>query len=123
MVEIAKALSREARILVMDEPTAALPADEVERLFERPRACGEGVGIVYISHRLEEVFRIADRITVLKDGRRVDTVGRGHRPGRSSSALMVGRDARHDFRRGHRAEIGRGAAAGRGGSAPAWSTT
>jgi ribose transport system ATP-binding protein len=73
-VEIARALSRKADILVMDEPTAALTLEEVERLFAiigdlRAR----GVSMIYISHRLEEVFRIADRVTVLRDGHYVGT--------------------------------------------------
>jgi len=74
LVEIAKALSRDARILVLDEPTAALTESEAETLFailERLRA--RGVGIIYISHKLDEVFRLSDRITVLRDGRCVST--------------------------------------------------
>jgi ribose transport system ATP-binding protein len=70
MVEIAKALSQQARFLVMDEPTASLSEAETQRLFERIRALREaGVGIAYISHRLEEVLEIADRVTVLRDGK------------------------------------------------------
>ncbi|HET9131756.1 MAG TPA: ATP-binding cassette domain-containing protein, partial [Terriglobia bacterium] len=70
MVEIAKALSQNARILVMDEPTAALSEHEIVRLFERIRKLKEdGIAIIYISHRLREVFEIGDRITVLRDGR------------------------------------------------------
>ena len=69
LVAIAKALSYASRILVMDEPTAALTAAEAERLFQVVRAlCARGVGIVYISHRLEEVPRVADRVTVMRDG-------------------------------------------------------
>ncbi|HEY6231882.1 MAG TPA: xylose ABC transporter ATP-binding protein [Pyrinomonadaceae bacterium] len=74
LVEIAKALSHNARILVLDEPTAALTDSEVETLFvilNKLRA--RGVGMIYISHKLNEVFRISDRITVLRDGRTVDT--------------------------------------------------
>jgi len=74
LVEIAKALSHDARILVLDEPTAALTDAEVETLFvilNKLRA--RGVGMVYISHKLDEVFRMADRITVLRDGRTVGT--------------------------------------------------
>ena len=68
-VEIAKALSQDARILIMDEPTAALTEADVLRLFGIVRLLRErGVGIVYISHRLEEVFVLADRVTVLRDG-------------------------------------------------------
>jgi rhamnose transport system ATP-binding protein len=73
-VEIAKALSINARILIMDEPTAALTETDVERLFEIVRLLRErGVGIIYISHRLQEVFELADTVTVLRDGRYVDT--------------------------------------------------
>ncbi len=73
-VEIAKALSQDARILIMDEPTAALTEADVERLFGIVRLLRErGVGIVYISHRLEEVFMLADRVTVLRDGAYVAT--------------------------------------------------
>jgi len=69
VVEITKALSEEAKILILDEPTAVLAPNEVKRLFEILRRLKEqGVSIVYISHRLEEVFEIADSVTVLKDG-------------------------------------------------------
>ncbi len=73
-VEIAKALSQNARILIMDEPTAALTEADVQRLFGIVRLLRErGVGIIYISHRLEEVFILADRVTVLRDGQYVAT--------------------------------------------------
>ncbi|MEZ5825851.1 MAG: sugar ABC transporter ATP-binding protein [Geminicoccaceae bacterium] len=73
-VEIAKALSQNARILIMDEPTAALTEHDVERLFSIVRLLRErGVGIIYISHRLEEIFILADRVTVLRDGQYVAT--------------------------------------------------
>jgi rhamnose transport system ATP-binding protein len=73
-VEIAKALSHKARILIMDEPTAALTERDVERLFAIVRLLRErGVGIVYISHRLEEIFILADRVTVFRDGEYVAT--------------------------------------------------
>jgi ABC-type sugar transport system ATPase subunit len=73
-VEIAKALSINARVLIMDEPTAALTETDVEQLFEIVRLLRDrGVGIVYISHRLIEVFELADRVTVLRDGNYVDT--------------------------------------------------
>jgi ribose transport system ATP-binding protein len=72
MVEIAKALSQDARILVMDEPTAALSDRETERLFAMiERLKKNGVAIIYISHRLSEVFALGDRITVLRDGRKI----------------------------------------------------
>jgi ABC-type sugar transport system ATPase subunit len=92
-VEIAKALSLDARILVMDEPTAALAEHEVEALFAQvSRLQEKGLAVLYISHRLEEIFRLADRITVLKDGRRVDTVGVRDVTQAELVKLMVGRE-------------------------------
>lgn len=74
LVEIAKALSMEFRIITMDEPTAALNAAEVARLFEIIEKLKQrGIAVLYVSHRLREIFRIADRVTVLRDGKRVDT--------------------------------------------------
>jgi ABC-type sugar transport system ATPase subunit len=74
MLEIAKALIGDARLLILDEPTAVISGREAELLFERMRRLrARGTAIIYISHRLEEVFRVADRVTVLKDGRRVGT--------------------------------------------------
>jgi ribose transport system ATP-binding protein len=74
LVEIAKALSMDFRIITMDEPTAALNAAEVARLFEIiDRLKRRGIAVLYVSHRLGEIFRIADRVTVLRDGKRVDT--------------------------------------------------
>ncbi|MCM2369468.1 sugar ABC transporter ATP-binding protein [Aporhodopirellula aestuarii] len=74
MVEIATALDRQCRLLILDEPTAALGADETQRLFERLRSLrDQGIGIIYISHRLDEVAQLSDRVTVLRDGRRVCT--------------------------------------------------
>jgi ABC-type sugar transport system ATPase subunit len=73
-VEMAKALSQNAKVLIMDEPTASLAQHDVEALFSTVHILREhGVGIIYISHRLEEVFEIADRVTVLRDGHLVDT--------------------------------------------------
>ena len=75
MTEIAKALLHDLRVLILDEPTASLSERETERLFEIiERLKGEGVGIVYISHRLAEIKRVGDRVTVLRDGRRIGTV-------------------------------------------------
>jgi inositol transport system ATP-binding protein len=74
MVEIARALSSEARLIIMDEPTSALSEAEVERLFAIVRELREqGLGIIFVTHRLDEVMRICDRATVLRDGRRVGT--------------------------------------------------
>ncbi len=78
LIEIAKALSLRAEILIMDEPTSALTEAEVERLFRViDRLRRQGVTILYISHKMDEIFRLADRITVLRDGRWVDTLDRG----------------------------------------------
>lgn len=74
MVEVAKALSLNARILIMDEPTASLSNNEIEALFKTiMHLKKEGVAIIYISHRLEEIFEIGDRVTVLRDGKYIDT--------------------------------------------------
>ncbi len=70
LLEIARALTREAKILILDEPTSALSSAEVERLFERLTAIRTGgTSVLYISHRMDEIFRLADRITVLRDGK------------------------------------------------------
>jgi rhamnose transport system ATP-binding protein len=93
LVEIAKAIGSEARVLIMDEPTASLSETEVERLFEVvARLKSQNVGIIYISHRLEEILAIADRVTVLRDG---STVGTHAREGLQRSTLinlMIGRE-------------------------------
>ncbi len=74
IVAIARALSVRADLLVLDEPTAALPETDVARLLDAlHRLRAEGIGIVYVTHRLDEVFRIADRVTVLRDGRRIQS--------------------------------------------------
>ena len=72
LVAIARALAVEADVLVLDEPTASLPADEVERLFKVLRSLkARGVGMIYVSHRLDEIFKLADRVAVLRDGKLV----------------------------------------------------
>jgi len=97
-VEIAKALSFDARVLVMDEPTAALSPHEVAALFERVRFLrDQGLGIVYISHRLREIFELAQRVTVLKDGRRVTTLDVEGSTTGQLVRLMVGRELEHYF--------------------------
>ncbi|MBM3999007.1 MAG: sugar ABC transporter ATP-binding protein [Planctomycetes bacterium] len=93
LIEIAKAVSLRSDILIMDEPTSALTEAEVERLvrvIERLR--GRGVTILYISHKMDEVFRLSDRITVLRDGRWVATKRRSETSPREITHLMVGRD-------------------------------
>ena len=93
LVAIAKALRRNCRILILDEPTAALEAREVERLFAvLARMRSDGVGIVYISHRLAEVTRIADRCTVLRDGRVVAARARDEIDAAGLVRAMTGRD-------------------------------
>ncbi|MEI6257510.1 MAG: sugar ABC transporter ATP-binding protein [Planctomycetota bacterium] len=99
LVEIAKALSLEASIVVMDEPTSALTESESARL-ERTiaRLLANGTTILYISHKMDEVFRLADRITVLRDGRHVCTVDRAATNPRQITGWMVGREiADHAF--------------------------
>ncbi|RZL31947.1 MAG: sugar ABC transporter ATP-binding protein [Rubrivivax sp.] len=93
MVEIAKALSLDARVLIMDEPTAALNPAEVGELFRVVRQLREsGVGIVYISHKMDELQRIADRVTVLRDGRHIATLRMADARMDELIHLMVGRE-------------------------------
>jgi rhamnose transport system ATP-binding protein len=92
LLEIAKALSTEARLLIMDEPTAALSPNEVENLFVTVRKLRErGVAVVYISHRLEEVGALADTVTVLRDGRHIETRPAAELSHSEIIRLMVGR--------------------------------
>jgi len=92
LLEIAKALSSSARLLIMDEPTAALSPHEVEQLFATVRGLRErGVAIVFISHRLEEVTLISDTVTVLRDGRHIATRPAAELPQAEIVRLMVGR--------------------------------
>ncbi|MBM3494135.1 MAG: sugar ABC transporter ATP-binding protein [Armatimonadetes bacterium] len=93
MIEIAKATSRRSSIIVMDEPSATLTEHELASLFSLIRQLkAEGVAIVYISHRLEEVFEIADRVTVLRDGRHIATNDIGDLTREEIIRLMVGRE-------------------------------
>ncbi len=100
LVAIARALAVEADVLVLDEPTASLPADEVERLFAAIRKLkARGVGMIYVSHRLDEIFRIADRVAVLRDGKLV-----GEKPVRQTTPqelveMIVGRPASQLFKK------------------------
>jgi ABC-type uncharacterized transport system ATPase subunit len=92
-VEILKTLYRDARILVLDEPTAVLTAQETAELFDVLRALrDDGVAIVFISHKLNEVLEIADRVTVLRRGKKIDTVPTAGATEQSLARLMVGRD-------------------------------
>jgi ribose transport system ATP-binding protein len=98
LVEIAKALSIGCRLLIMDEPTATLTPREASRLFGILRQLtAEGVAIVYISHHLEEIFEIGDRVTVLRNGRRVATHPLAEVTAGDLVQLMVGRDLEHEY--------------------------
>ncbi len=93
LVEIAKALNRKTRILIMDEPSAVLGEKDLENLFGVVRTLqASGIGIVYISHRLKEIFELADEVTVLKDGRYVDTKSISDVKMDDLVRLMIGRD-------------------------------
>jgi ribose transport system ATP-binding protein len=95
LVAIARALAVECDFLVLDEPTASLPADEVERLFAALRPLkAKGVGMIYVSHRLDEIFRIADRVAVLRDGQMVGLRDVAHTNAEELVNLIVGRKAR-----------------------------
>ncbi|MDU8943620.1 sugar ABC transporter ATP-binding protein [Ovoidimarina sediminis] len=92
LIEIAKALTHDAKLLILDEPTAALGGEETQLLFRQiERLKSEGVGIIYISHRLEEIKQIADRIIVLRDGARVQEFDTADLPVRTIVEAMVGR--------------------------------
>ena len=93
LVEIAKAVSVNARVLIMDEPTSSLSAGEAERLFDVVKDLrSAGVSIIYISHRLGEVQALADRVTVLRDGENAGEIGRGEIEHDNMVRMMVGRD-------------------------------
>ncbi len=97
-VEIAKALGQEARIVIMDEPTAALSQREAEALFAAIRVLKQrGVAIIYITHKMDEVLAIADTVTVLRDGRHVATRPAAELDAETLIRLMVGRDLREIF--------------------------
>ena len=94
LIEIAGALSRNCKLLILDEPTAALTDPEIARLFDNIRGLqADGVGIIYVSHRMDEIKRIASRITVMRDGRRVAT----HQASQATSAELVREMVGHDL--------------------------
>lgn len=112
MVEIAKAISFNSKIIVMDEPTASLTDAEVEKLFAAiDRLKSNGVAIIYISHRLEELFEIADNVTILRDGEYIDTVAIKDTTKDDLVRLMVGRElgdfytTKKDFSQGEILEV------------------
>jgi ribose transport system ATP-binding protein len=106
LVAIARALAVEADVLVLDEPTASLPADEVERMFTVLRELRRhGVGMIYVSHRLDEIFRIADRVAVLRDGKLVGVQAVKETTPSELVSMIVGREVkdlyvRADLKRG-----------------------
>lgn len=100
IVEIAKALSLNSRILLLDEPTSALAPDEVDALFDVLRGLTrKGIGIVYVSHHMSEIFRISDRVTVLRDGRRISTLPASQTSQEQVVAEMIGGAHPGDVRR------------------------
>jgi ribose transport system ATP-binding protein len=107
MVEVAKALAVDARIIIMDEPTSALGEEEVETLFGIIETLKEqGIAVIFITHRLEEIFRIADRVVVLRDGRRVGGMPIGETTTEEIIRLMVGRELAADIFHKEETEIG-----------------
>ncbi|MBD9528603.1 MULTISPECIES: sugar ABC transporter ATP-binding protein [Paracoccus] len=102
MVEIARALTTDARLIVMDEPTTSLSARETERLFEViARLKSHGIAIIYISHRMEEVYALADRCSVLRDGVYIGTLDRSELSAQKLVSMMVGRDLDSFYKKGH----------------------
>ena len=98
LVEIAKALGVSAKVLILDEPTASLTGREVERLLALLRGLrAAGTGIIYVSHRLEEMFALADRVTVLRDGRLIATQPMASLDRQALIALMAGRETNNEY--------------------------
>ena len=98
MIEIAKALLHKARVLIMDEPTSAISEKEAEKLFTIIRKLrSEGKGIIYITHRMEEIFQIADRLTVMRDGTYIGTVKASETSKDEIIKMMVGRDMSEQY--------------------------
>jgi len=98
LVEVAKALSLNARLLILDEPTSALSETEIQHLFEViAKLKAQGVTMIYISHKLEEIFQIADRITILRDGEHINTVSAEQTTERELIQMMVGRNLQELF--------------------------
>jgi inositol transport system ATP-binding protein len=107
MLEIIKAISYQANILIMDEPTSAISTKEVEVLFRKiAELKSQGVGIIYISHKMDEIFRIADEISVLRDGRLIDTRPASELDIETVIKLMVGRKMESAFPEKHGQPIG-----------------
>jgi ribose transport system ATP-binding protein len=106
MVEIAKAISRDARVLVMDEPTAVLSVAETQTLFEQiRRLTARGVAVIYISHKLDEVMALADRVTVLRDGQLIATVDASALTPDAAAQMMVGRELHNLYPPKHEPDV------------------
>ncbi|MDP4021198.1 sugar ABC transporter ATP-binding protein [Methylobacterium sp. NEAU 140] len=102
LVEIARALHADSRILVLDEPTTALSARETERLFALVRQLrSEGIALIYISHRMAEIYELSDRVSVLRDGGYVGTLDRDGLSAESLVKMMVGRDLSTFYKKAH----------------------
>ena len=110
MVEIARALTSDAKLIVMDEPTTALSTRETERLFDViANLKAHGIAIIYISHRMEEVYALADRVSVLRDGIYIGTLDRAELSAARLVSMMVGRDLGSFYRKEHQAKPPSGA--------------
>ena len=102
LVEIARALHAKSRILVLDEPTTALSSRESERLFALIRQLrSEGIALIYISHRMAEVYELSDRVSVLRDGSYVGTIERSGLTADALVKMMVGRDLSSFYKKEH----------------------
>ncbi len=102
LIEIAKALSIEARLIIMDEPNSSLTESETERLFEViENLQSQGISVIYVSHKIEEVLRISDRVTVLRDGNYVGTVNKDEADVDGVIQMMVGRELKRERGRQH----------------------
>ncbi|NVP57673.1 sugar ABC transporter ATP-binding protein [Mycoplana rhizolycopersici] len=111
MVEIARALTTNARIIVMDEPTTSLTTRETDRLFDViARLKADGIAIIYISHRMEEIYQLSDRVSVLRDGAYVGTLDRDGLSASKLVSMMVGRDLSSFYKKEHRQVEGERAA-------------
>ncbi|WP_421591333.1 sugar ABC transporter ATP-binding protein [Shinella sp. M27] len=107
MVEIARALTTNARIIVMDEPTTSLTSRETDRLFDViARLKADGIAIIYISHRMEEIYQLSDRVSVLRDGAYVGTLDRADLSASKLVSMMVGRDLSSFYKKEHRQGAG-----------------
>ena len=98
MTEIAKAMSFNAKIIIMDEPSSVLTENELKKLFDIVRDLKKnGITVIYISHRLEEIFQICDKVTILRDGKVINTLDIGNLTREQIIEQMVGRKLDQEF--------------------------